>query len=147
MRLSHVAVPAVLVLALTAAGCGGDKGPSKEEKQAQAKTAVCAARADIQTQVTTLKDLTPNLASVPQIKTSVNAIVGRRRQDQGRRAGPEARCRAAGAGREPGVCGQGRGGREGRRLRRALGDIAGQLKSAIQQLEATYEQVLTPIAC
>jgi len=148
MHLRHAAVLPVLVLALTAAaGCGGDKGPSKADKQAQAQTTVCTARSDIQAQITTLQGLTPNLASVPQIKTAVSAIVS----DLGKikDAEPDLRPDAkqqvqqanqafADKAKAVGTAAVSGG---------LSGDIAGQLKPAIQQLEAAYKEVFTPLAC
>ncbi len=147
MRLSHAAVPALLAVALAAAGCGSDSGPSKEEKQAQAKTTVCAARADIQTQITTLKGLTPNLASVPQIKTSVSAIVA----DVGKIKGaepdlkPDARQQIQDANQA--FADKAKAVGTAAVYGGLSGDISGQLKPAIQQLETTYRQVFTPVAC
>ena len=147
MRRRHAAVLVPLVLALSAAGCGGDKGPSKTEKQAQAQTTVCTARADIETQVTTLQGLSPNLASVPQIKTSVSAIVSDlgKIKDAQPDLNPDAKQQVekanqafADKAKAVGTAAVSGG---------LSGDIAGQLKPAIRQLESTYQQVLTPIAC
>jgi len=146
MRSPLAVLLALLALALTAAGCG-DSGKSKEEKQAQAQTTVCTARTDIEAQVTTLKGLTPSLASVPQIKTSVSAIIAdlgkikdaqpdlkpdaRKQVEQANQAFKD-QAEAVGTAAVSGGL---------------SGDIAGQLKPAIQQLETTYKQVFTPIAC
>jgi hypothetical protein len=147
MRTRHAAVLVPLILALSAAGCGGDKGPSKEEKQAQAQTTVCTARADIETQVTTLRGLSPNLASVPQIKTSVSAIVSDlgKIKDAEPDLRPDARQQVqqanqtfADKAKAVGTAAVSGG---------LSGDIAGQLKPAIEQLQAAYKEVFTPIAC
>ena len=147
MHLRHAAVLPALVLALIVAGCGGSKGPSKEEKQAQAQTTVCTARADIQTQITTLQGLTPNLASVPQIKAGVAAIVSDlgKIKDAEADLRPDARQQVqqanqtfADKAKAVGTAAVSGG---------LSGDIAGQLKPAVQQLEATYKEVFTPIAC
>jgi PBP1b-binding outer membrane lipoprotein LpoB len=146
MRLS-LSLLAVLLLALAAAGCGGDSGPSKEEQQAQAQTTVCTARSDIEAQVTTLKGLTPNLASVTQIQASVKAIVAdlgkikdaqadlkpdaRQQVEQANKAFTD-KAKAVGKAAVSGGL---------------SGDVTGQLKPAITQLEATYREVFTPIAC
>ena len=146
MRIPQVAVLIPVAVALTTAGCG-DKGPSKAAKQQQAQATVCSARTDIEAQVTTLKGLTPNLASVPQIKTSVTAIssdLGKikdaepdlspdvRQQLQEANTTFTEQAKAVGAAAISGGL---------------SGDIAGQLKPAIQQLEATYKKVFTPVAC
>jgi hypothetical protein len=62
-------VLALVPLTLGLSACGGE---SKEQK---AEKSVCSARADISTQVNTLKSLPPTAASVSQIKTGVTAIV------------------------------------------------------------------------
>jgi ABC-type Zn uptake system ZnuABC Zn-binding protein ZnuA len=62
-----VAVVALLVVSLLLAGCG-------ESKQEKAEKTVCAARAQIQTQLDSLKNVKPSLASLPEIKTDVTAI-------------------------------------------------------------------------
>jgi len=147
MRPSHVALLAALVLALTAAGCGGSDGPSQEQRQAQAQTTVCTARSDIEAQVTTLKGLAPTLASVAQIKTSVSAIIADlgRIKDAQPDLKPDVRQQVEQADQtfkdEAKAVGTAAvsGG--------LSGDIAGQLKPAVQQLEATYRKVFTPIAC
>ena len=59
-----------LVLALGVAACGGGSS-SKEDK---AKSQVCDARADIEKQVNTLKDLTISTATTDQITKSLQAI-------------------------------------------------------------------------
>ena len=147
MRTRHAAIVLPLILALTAAGCGGDKGPSKADKQAQAQTTVCTARSDIQAQITTLQGLTPNLASVPQIKTSVSAIVSDlgKIKDAEPDLRPEAKQQVqqanqafADKAKAVGTAAVSGG---------LSGDIAGQLKPAIQQLEAAYKEVFTPLAC
>lgn len=148
MRMSLLAV--LLLLAVAVGGCGGgggDDGPSKEEQQAQAQTTVCTARSDIETQVTTLKGLTPSLASVTQIQASVKAIVAdlgkikdaqpdlkpdaRQQVEQANKAFTD-KAQAVGKAAVSGGL---------------SGDVAGQLKPAIKQLEATYREVFTPIAC
>ena len=59
----------LLLLAAAALGaCGG------ESKETTAKNQVCDARADLSKQVSTLKGLTPSVANVGQVKTSLNAI-------------------------------------------------------------------------
>ena len=147
MRTRHAAIVLPLILALTAAGCGGDKGPSKADKQAQAQTTVCSARSDIQAQITTLQGLTPNLAAVPQIKTSVSAIVSDlgKIKDAEQDLKPDAKQQVqqanqafADKAKAVGTAAVSGG---------LSGDIAGQLKPAIQQLQATYKEVFTPIAC
>ena len=146
MRIRQVAVLIPIAVALTTAGCG-DKGPSKAAKQQQAQATVCSARTDIEAQVTTLKGLTPNLASVPQIKTSVSAIIADlgKIKDAEPDLRPDAKQQVEDAtqaftdkAKAVGTAAVSGG---------LSGDIAGQLKPAIQQLEATYKEVFTPIAC
>lgn len=148
MRLRHLAVLPALALALTAAGCGDDDdGPSKAAQQAQARTTVCTARAGIEAQVATLKGLTPSLASVPQIQSSVSAIVA----DLGKikDAQPDLRPDA----RQQVEQATTRFTQKATAVGKAAvsgglsGDVAGQLKPAIRQLEASYREVFTPIAC
>jgi hypothetical protein len=147
MRSPLATLLALLALAVAAAGCGGSSGPSKEEKQAQAQTTVCTARTDIEAQLTTLKGLTPNLASVPQIKTSVSAIIADlgKIKDAQPDLKPDAKKQVEQANqtfkdqaKAVGTAAVSGG---------LSGDVAGQLKPAIQQLETTYKQVFTPIAC
>lgn len=65
-----VCLPVLLVaLAIPLSGCGG------ESKQAQAQKTVCGARSDIKARVARLKGLTPSIATVPQVKEEVSAIV------------------------------------------------------------------------
>ncbi len=59
---------AVLALALSLAGCG-------ESKEAKAEKTVCSAKSEIQTKVDSLKNITPSIATLPQIKTEATAIV------------------------------------------------------------------------
>ncbi len=67
-------VTAVLAaLALLPAGCGGDDEPAAKDP-AQARAAICTARADITRQVAAIGALTPELASVPQVKDAITAI-------------------------------------------------------------------------
>ena len=147
MRTRHAAIVLPLILALTAAGCGGDKGPSKADKQAQAQTTVCSARSDIQAQITTLQGLTPNLAAVPQIKTSVSAIVSDlgKIKDAQPDLNPDAKQQVEKANQA--FADQAKAVGTAAVSGGLSGDIAGQLKPAIQQLEATYKEVFTPIAC
>ena len=146
MRIRQVAVLIPIAVALTTAGCG-DKGPSKAAKQQQAQATVCSARTDIEAQVTTLKGLTPNLASVPQIKTSVSAIIADlgKIKDAEPNLRPDAKQQVEDAtqaftdkAKAVGTAAVSGG---------LSGDIAGQLKPAIKQLETTYKEVFTPIAC
>jgi Tfp pilus assembly protein PilP len=55
-------------LVLPLSGCG-------ESKAEQASKTVCNARSDIKSRVATLKTLTPSVATLPQIKEEVSAIV------------------------------------------------------------------------
>jgi Tfp pilus assembly protein PilP len=62
-------MPILLVaVAILLTGCG-------ESKQEQAKKSVCSARSDIKSKVSTLQAITPSIATLPQIKTEVTAIV------------------------------------------------------------------------
>lgn len=64
-----VSVPVLLAaLVIALSGCG-------ESKQEQASKTVCSARSDIKTRIATLNTLTPSIATLPQIKDEVTAVV------------------------------------------------------------------------
>ncbi len=71
--MRRAGVAALVALALLPTGCGGDDAPTAADA-ARARATVCTARADIAREVAALRRLTPDLASVPQVKRAVTAI-------------------------------------------------------------------------
>jgi hypothetical protein len=82
-----------VTLAILLTGCG-------ESKQEQAAKSVCSARSDIKSRIATLQTLTPSLASLPQIKTEVTAIVDDLKRIQGAQGDLEPAQAAGPAGHE-----------------------------------------------
>jgi hypothetical protein len=134
-------VPILLAtLAIPLAGCG-------ESKQEQAKKSVCSARSDINSRITTLKAITPSVATLPQIKTEVTAIVDDLKRIKGAQ-GDLQPARKQQVQRATQTFEQ--------QLKSVLSNLASslsltnaasQLEAARKQLETSYAQALAPIEC
>lgn len=132
----------VLFVALTIAltGCG-------ESKQEQATKSVCSARSDIKSRIATLQTLTPSIATLPQVKTEVTAIVNDLKQIQGAQGDLEpARKQQVQQATQTFE----------QQLKSVLSNLTtsfsvsgagAQLESALKQLAASYTQALQPIEC
>ena len=73
MRVAVVIMFLVSSLAATACGGGSSSGSSQSSADA-AKNQACAAKSDINTQITALKNLTPSSASVDTATTALTKI-------------------------------------------------------------------------
>ena len=134
-------IPVLLVaLAITLTGCG-------ESKQEQATKSVCSARSDIKSRIATLQTLTPSIATLPQVKTEVTAIVNDVKQIQGAQ-GDLAPARKQQVQQATQTFEQ--------QLKAVLSNlttsfsvsgVGAQLESALKQLASSYTQALQPIAC
>jgi hypothetical protein len=134
-------IPVLLVtLTIPLTGCG-------ESKQEQAKKSVCSARSDIKSRIATLQTLTPSIATLPQVKTEVTAIVDDVKQIQGAQ-GDLQPARKQQVQQATQTFEQ--------QLKSVLSNLstnfsisgAGtQLESALKQLASSYSQALQPIEC
>jgi Tfp pilus assembly protein PilP len=137
-----VGVTVLLVaLVIPLSGCGG------ESKQAQAEKTVCSARSDIKTRIATLKTLTPSIATAPQIKEEVSAIVDDVKKIQGAQGdlAPARKQQVQHATQT-----------FERDVESVVSNLASsfslsgagaQLETALRQLGTGYAQALEPIAC
>lgn len=130
----------LLTLAIALAGCG-------ESKQEQAAKSVCSARSDIKSRIGTLRTLTPSIATLPQVKTEVTAIVDDLKQIQGAQ-GDLAPARKQQVQQATQTFEQ--------QLKSVLSNLtsslsltnaSSQLEAALRQLETSYTQALAPIEC
>lgn len=127
-------------LAIPLTGCG-------ESKQEQAKKSVCSARSNINSRITTLKTITPSVATLPQIKTEVSGIVddlkqivsaqgnlepSRKQQVQQATQTFEQQLKSVVSNLTSSL---------------SLTNASSQLEAALKQLEASYTQALAPIEC
>lgn len=136
-----VGIPMLLViLAIPLTGCG-------ESKQEQATKSVCSARSDIKSRIASLQALTPSVATLPQIKTEVTAIVDDVKQIQGAQ-GDLAPARKQQVQHATQTFEQ--------QLKSVLSNLTSsfslsgagaQLESALKQLGTSYTQALQPIEC
>jgi DNA repair exonuclease SbcCD ATPase subunit len=136
-----VGIPVLLVtLAIPLTGCG-------ESKQEQATKSVCSARSDIKSRIASLQTLTPSIATLPQIKTEVTAIVDDLKRIQGAQ-GDLQPARKQQVQQATQTFEQ--------QLKSVLSNLTSsfsltgagaQLESALKQLETSYTQALQPIAC
>jgi hypothetical protein len=119
-------------------------GESKEEK---AEKQVCAARSDISAKVTSLKGLTPTVASVPQIKTDVEAIVEdlKKIRDAIPNLTPTRKSEVKGATEEFGK--QASEAVEHLKNTGSVTEAETQLHAALTGLVHAYETALAPIKC
>ena len=126
--------PSVAALALLARRLRRRRAARRGTPRA-ARAAICAARADIVRRVAVLGDVTPELASVPQVKREVTAITSDLARDQRRRS-------RTWRTPTPPPCRRTRAGSRGRRGRSRAptlsgglaGDVRGALEPAIAQL-------------
>jgi hypothetical protein len=135
------AIPVLLVtLAITLTGCG-------ESKQEQAGKSVCSARSDIKSRIATLQTLTPSIATLPQVKTEVSAIVDDVKRIQGAQ-GDLQPARKQQVQQATQTFEQ--------QLKAVLSNLTtsfsisgagAQLESALKQLASSYTQALQPIEC
>jgi hypothetical protein len=134
-------VPVLLVtLTIPLTGCG-------ESKQEQATKSVCSARSDIKSRIATLQTLTPSIATLPQVKTEVTAIVDDLKQIQGAQ-GDLAPARKQQVQQATQTFEQ--------QLKSVLSNLTSslsisgagaQLESALKRLANSYTQALQPIEC
>ena len=130
----------LVILAIPLTGCG-------ESKQEQATKSVCSARSDIKSRIASLQALTPSVATLPQIKTEVTAIVDDVKQIQGAQ-GDLAPARKQQVQHATQTFEQ--------QLKSVLSNLTSsfslsgagaQLESALKQLGTSYTQALQPIEC
>jgi tRNA/tmRNA/rRNA uracil-C5-methylase (TrmA/RlmC/RlmD family) len=130
----------LLLSALALAACG-------ESAQEKAKAQVCNARADISKQISTLSGLTVSANSLPQAKTSVEAI-----------AGDLTKIKAAQANLDPSRKQQVEAATHTFETQLSsavtslvatlsLSNAATQVSSALTELVTGYKQTLAPISC
>jgi GTP1/Obg family GTP-binding protein len=130
----------LVTLTIPLTGCG-------ESKQEQATKSVCAARSDIKSRIATLQTLTPSIATLPQVKTEVTAIVDDVKKIQ-----------SAQGDLQPARKQQVQQATQTfeQQLKSVLSNLttnfsisgAGtQLESALKQLASSYTQALQPIEC
>jgi Tfp pilus assembly protein PilP len=137
-RPTAVAALALSALAITACG---------ESSQEKASAQVCDARADISKEVNTLTGLTITTASVTQVKTGVEAIVGDLKKIK------DAQPNLAPARKEQVQSANDTFETEvtkivsGLASNLSLSNAEAQLKSAVSQLAASYKKTLAPINC
>ena len=139
MRLASC-IPAVVALALALGACG----ESSEEK---AQTTVCDARADIGKQIDELKSLTPATVTTDAVKQSLDAIKkdlsdisGAQSDLSGDRRSEVEAANKAFASSVQGVASEA--------LRSlSAADAKTALVTALQQLEASYQDALAPLDC
>jgi hypothetical protein len=131
---------ATTALALPLTGCG-------ESKQEQAKKSVCSAKSNINSRITTLKTISPSVATLPQIKTEVTGIVDDLKQINSARGDLE-------PARKQQV--QQATHTFEQQLNSVVSDLtssfslanaSSQLESALRQLATSYAQALGPIEC
>jgi len=128
-------------LAIPLSGCGGESAQAKAEKT------VCSARSDIKTRVATLKTLTPSIATVPQIKEEVSAIVDDVKKIQG------AQGDLAPARKEQVTHATDTFERDVESVvsnlasSLSLSGASTQLETALRRLGSSYAQALEPITC
>lgn len=130
----------LLTLAIPLTGCG-------ESKQEKASKSVCSARADIKNRVSTLKTLTPSIATLPQIKTEVSAIADDLKQIQGAQSDLEPARREKVQQATTTFKQQLESVVSNLTSSLSLSGARTQLESALKQLATSYTQALEPIEC
>lgn len=131
----------LVALAIPLSGCGGESAQAKAEKT------VCSARSDIKSRVATLKTLTPSIATVPQIKEEVSAIVDDVKKIRG------AQDDLAPARKEQVTHATDTFERDVESVvsnlasSLSLSGASTQLETALRQLGSSYAQALEPITC
>ncbi|HWY18387.1 MAG TPA: hypothetical protein VNY27_06710 [Solirubrobacteraceae bacterium] len=129
-----------VTLAILLTGCG-------ESKQEQAAKSVCSARSDIKSRIATLQTLTPSLASLPQIKTEVTAIVDDLKRIQGAQGDLEPARKQQVQQATKTFEQQLKSVLSNLTSSFSLSGAGAQLESALKQLETSYTQALQPIVC
>lgn len=136
-----VGVPVLLVtLAIPLTGCG-------ESKQEQAKKSVCGARSDIKNRVATLQTLTPSIATLPQVKTEVTAIVNDLKQIKGAQGDLEPARKQQVQQATQTFEQQLKSVLSNLTSSFSLSGAGAQLESALKQLASSYTRALQPIEC
>ena len=133
-------VPAVVILALALGACGD----SSEEK---AQTTVCDARADIGKQVDELKSLTPATVTRDAVTQSLDAIKNDLKNISGAQSdlSSDRRSDAAAANKAFASSVEGIASEVLRSL--SASDAKAALVTALQQLEASYQETFAPLDC
>lgn len=127
-------------LAIPLAGCG-------ESKQEKAQKSVCSAKSDINSRITTLKTITPSVATLPQIKTEVTAIADDLKKIDSARGDLEPARKQQVQQATQTFEQQLKSVVSNLTSSFSLSGAASQLESALRQLEASYAQALAPIEC
>ncbi len=137
-----IASVAVLIvsLAIPLTGCG-------ESKQEQAKKSVCSARSDINSRIATLKTISPSVATLPQIKTEVTAIVDDLKQMVGAQGNLEPARKQQVQQATQTFEQQLKSVLSNLTSSLSLTNASSQLEAALRQLETSYSQALAPIEC
>jgi len=136
-----VSVPVLLAtLAIPLSGCG-------ESKQEQAKKSVCSTRSDIKSRITTLQTLTPSIATLPQIKTEVTAIVDDLKKIEGEQGNLEPARKQQVQKATQTFQQQVTSVLSNLTSSLSLSGAESQLQSAVRQLGTSYAQALGPIEC
>jgi hypothetical protein len=130
----------LLTLAIALAGCG-------ESKQEQAKKSVCSARSDIKSRIATLQTLTPSIATLPQVKTEVSAIVDDLKQIQGAQGDLEPARKQQVEQATQTFQQQLKSVLSNLTTNFSISGAGAQLESALKQLASSYTQALQPIEC
>jgi hypothetical protein len=139
-RFAFALLIPVFVLSVALGGCG-------ESKSDKAKKQVCNARSDIQTQINTLKGLTPTTATTSQIKDSLNSIkddLGKIKDAQGQ-LNADRKQQVQQANQQFTSQISSIVSNLGTNL--SLSNAKTQLTSAIQQLANSYQQTLAKVNC
>lgn len=134
-------VPLLLAtLAIPLTGCG-------ESKQEQAKKSVCGARSDIKSRIATLQALTPSIATLPQVKTEVTAIVDDVKRIQGAQGDLEPARKQQVQQATQTFEQQLKAVLSNLTTNLSISGAGAQLESALKQLASSYTQALQPIEC
>jgi dsDNA-specific endonuclease/ATPase MutS2 len=130
----------LLAFAIALAGCG-------ESKQEQATKSVCAARSDIKSRIATLQTLTPSIATLPQVKTEVTAIVDDVKKIHGAQGDLEPARKQQVEQATQAFEQQLKALLSNLTTSFSVSGAAAQLESALKQLATSYAKALQPIEC
>lgn len=130
----------LLTLAIPLTGCG-------ESKQEQAKKSVCSAKSDINSRITTLKTIAPSVATLPQIKTEVTAIVDDLKRIKGAQGDLEPARKQKVEQATQTFEQQLKSVLSNLTSSFSLTNAGSQLEAALRQLATSYSQALAPIQC
>ncbi len=140
-RRMIASIPILLVtLTIPLTGCG-------ESKQEQAKKSVCSAKSNINSRITTLKTITPSVATLPQIKTEVTGIVDDLKQINSARGNLEPARKQQVQQATQTFEQQLKAVLSNLTSSLSLTNASSQLEAALRQLETSYAQALAPIEC